>query len=481
MFQRLVQIVTVLLLARLLTPAEYGIVSIAVVFTVFLDVVTNIQMGGAVSRLDHLEHAHLDTAFTLNLLRGIFSAAVTGLLAHPAAVFMHDPRLQTLLYVLMIPPLISGLQNPYFSLFARDLNFRQQSLREVVAFFIGAIAGISVAVAYHSYWALVVNGMTVASVRVIASYLWAPGRPGLSLSKTRDLFAFGGWITLVSVADYCSSRIDFLLIGNRIGTATVGAYNVANTLTTTITLDLVGTLTQALLPAYSTIASDTERLRRGYREVQVVTIALAMPLGFGISAVAPALVEVLVGGKWLQAIPAVQILAPVTAILTMTASVEAMAYTLGKGRLICIRAWLFLLVRAGFMFLGFSLGGFLGIIWARAGCSLIQLFYNLFLVQRLIGVPVWDQISGGWRSGIAGVSMWFAIIWLHLPHAGAGQMVQLILNLSAQIATGAFVYVGLHALLWALSGSPDGAEQRVVTQARRLTSRFFPSLQTPTR
>jgi len=264
------------------------------------------------------------------------------------------------------------------------------------------------------------------------------------------------------------------------GTAAVGAYNVANTLTTTITIDVVGTLTQALLPAFSTIMGDIDRLRRGYREVQVVTMALAMPLGFGISAIAPALVLLLVGAKWTQAIPAVQILAPVTALLTMTASVEAIAYALGRGRLVCIRAWLILAVRAGFMFLGYRLGGFLGVVWARAGCSVLQLIYNLLLVQRLIGAPALGQLVAGWRSMISATAMWFAIIKLPLPPAHSADVLQLILNLAAQVAAGAVVYIGLHTLLWALCGSPEGAEQRLLGQARRLTSRFFPLSQTPT-
>lgn len=482
MFQRVVQIVTVLVLARLLTPQDYGLVSIAVVFTMFLDILTNFQLAGALTRLDHIEPAHLDTAFTLNLLRGILASTVIGLIARPASIFMHDPRLQTLLYVLMVPPLIAGLWNPYFSLFARDINFRQQALRDMVAYLFGAIAGISVAFITHSYWALIANGVTMAVVRTGGSYLMAPGRPGLSLSKTRDFFAFGSWITLVNIADFSTARIDFLLIGNRIGAAAVGAYNVANTLTTTITIDVVGTLTQALLPAFSTILDDLPRLRRGYKEVQLVTMALAMPLGFGISAIAPSLVLLLVGAKWMQAIPAVEILAPVTALLTMTASVEAMAYAMGKGRLVSIRAWSILVVRAGFMFVGYRLGGFRGIIWARAGSSILQLIYNLFLVQKLIGAPVLGPlVGGGWRSLISAAAMWSTIVMLPLPAAHSADDLHLILNLAAQVGTGAVVYVGLHTLLWVLSGSPqDGAEHRLLTQARGLTSRFFPVSHTPT-
>jgi PST family polysaccharide transporter len=469
-FQRVVQVVTALLLARLLTPQDYGLVAVALIVAYFLDVVTNVQMGSAIARIDDLDQAHLDTGFTLGLLRGVLSAAVIALLARPTALLMHDHRLEAVLYAYMIPPLLIGLQNPYFSLFSRNLDFGKQSGREALAFLAAAIAGISIALVYHSYWAIVANGITAEIVRLALSHWRVPGRPGLSLSKAGEMLGFGGWITMVNTVDYINWRLDYALLGNRLGVTAVGLYNVANQLTTTITLDVVAALAQTLLPAFSTIAKDRSRVSNAYRDVQTVTLALALPIGFGISAVAPYLVPFLVGKQWVAAVPAVQILAPVTALQTMTASIEALAYTYGQGRQLLKRSIISLLWRANFMLAGFFVAGFLGVIVARAASGVGLLIYNLFLVKRLTTAPVLGQLLAGWRSIVSGAVMWLVVaVILRVPYPGTLEAGQLAANLGVQIVTGAAVYAGLHLLLWAALGRPDGAERRLYAQAVRIT------------
>jgi PST family polysaccharide transporter len=222
-FMRVLQVATTTILARLLDPADYGVVSLALVILGFIDLLSNIQVGSAIMKIAELDKKHLDTAFTLNLLRGILIAALIGIIAKPAGHFMHDPRLASVLYVLMLTSILRALENPHFILYSRNLDFTRESKRNTVSLIVGCIVGIAAAFAWHNYWALVINAVASSLVFVVLSYWRVPGRPRLSLAKSGDLFGFGGWIVLVNILDYVNWKLDYLIIGNRIGAKALGA------------------------------------------------------------------------------------------------------------------------------------------------------------------------------------------------------------------------------------------------------------------
>jgi len=467
-FMRLLQIATTTILARLLDPSDYGLVAIAVVITGFLDLLSNIQVGASIIRIQDLDQKHLDTAFTLNLMRGCLSAAVLALIARPAAHFMHDPRLAGVLYVLMIPAILGSLHNPHFILFSRNLDFTKDSKRDALALLCGSAVGIAVAFVLRSYWALVASVVTTSFIFSALSYWKVPGRPRFSLAKSRDMLSFGSWIVLVNILDYMNWRLDYVIIGNKIGPAALGAYNVGSTLTAAATMDIVNSLSKALLPAFSIMSSDMDRLRQRYTEVQSITLALALPIGMGMSALAANIVLLLVGAKWHLAIPVIQFVAPVLALQTLNASIESLAYSLNKGRFIFIRTCFFLLFRSSLMVAGFLLGGFMGIVYARFITGIVNVFYSLFLVTRITGAPALGPLKASWRSLIAAAVMWAALTQLPFPdisHFSAPLMAGWLI---VKIAIGAIIYIGLHLLLWHAAGRPEGTETRMLSQGNRV-------------
>jgi O-antigen/teichoic acid export membrane protein len=466
------QIVTTTILARLLDPSDYGVMAMAVVITEFLDLLSNIQVGSAIIRIQELDKKHLDTAFTLNVIRGLLSAAVIFLIARPAAAFMHDPRLADVLYVLMIPAVLGGIHNPHFILYSRDLDFSRDARRSAIAMFTGGVVAVIVAFVYHSYWALVANAITGSLLYAGLSYWRVPGRPALSLAKSRDLLGFGSWIVLINMLDYVNFKLEYLLIGNRIGGSALGAYNFGSQLTSQATKDVAISLSRALLPAFSIISADMERLRTRYGEVQSITLALALPIGVGMSALAANTVLLLVGHKWQLAVPVVEFCAPIFALQTITSSIESLAFALNKGRLIFIRTVVFLVIRSGLMVGGLVLGGFMGIIYARFVAGIFQFVYSMFLVSRLTGARVWDPLIASWRTFAAAAAMWVALTRLPFPDVTALAVLPLAGWLIVKILLGIAVYVGLHLALWVAAGRPDGAESRLGSQASRLAGKF---------
>jgi PST family polysaccharide transporter len=469
---RVLQLVTAAVLARLLTPADYGIVALAMVVTGLIDKFTNVQVGGGIAKVAEMTHAHLDTAFTLNLIRAALSALVMVLLAGPAANFMHEPRLRDVLYVLAIPTFASGLHNPHFLLFSRDLNFSQDVKRSVIAAVLASIVGIVGALVYHSYWALVASAVVSGLSWTIFTYWRIPIRVRLSLKKTRALMSYGTWVVLIGVMDELNYRTDYLLIGRYIGSAGLGAYNVGQVLTTTATGDVVDSMGKALFPAFAIMSNDRERLRNGYKRIQTIMLALALPVGFGMSAVAADVVLVLFGHKWLMAIPVVALLAPIVALQSVTASVESLLLSLNKGAMLFGRTTVFLLLRVVLMGGGFYLDGFMGIVYGRVIYGFATLFYTLALAGRMTQSRMLDPVIASWRS-LAAVAVMYGGILLLFPMASVKMAMGLLIGfLVMKIAAGAVLYIGTHAGLWLAAGRPDGAERSLLSQGKRLVTKI---------
>ena len=472
MLLRGIQLATTGILARLLTPADYGIIALATTVVGFLDILSNIQLGSAIIRTKELTTDHIHTAFTLGLIRGCVTAALLALSAWPVSLVMHEPRLQNVLYVLTISAFLGAIHNPYFLLFDRNLDFKRDSQRTAAAAIVGSFFGIGTALYFRSYWALVAGSIATSFVMAALTYWKVSDFPRLSLKKRAELLSFGSWLLLVNVLDYVNNKVDYFLIGRGSGSQDLGAYHVGQQITTMATGDVVTPLGRALLPAFSMMTSSLDRLRESYRQVQTITLAIALPLGFGVSALSDHLVLLIVGNKWGLAGPVIAFLAPVIALQTIIASIESLALSLGKGRLLFVRTSIFLVVRTALMFIGFYLGGFKGIILARVVSGSFYLVYGLALAGRILALPMWSPIIASWRSIVSVTLMWLALYLLPAPDLHQLSTPSLAGLLALKIGFGAVVYVGSHAVLWWAAGFPNGAEQRIVEQGLRLVRRM---------
>ena len=469
---RVLQLATTLILARVLTPADYGIVALAATIVGVLDTMSDLQVGGAIIRAKNMDGQFLDTAFTITLCRGLLTGTLLAVLAHPLAMAFHNSQLEAVLYVLALTSVINGIHNPYFSLFERNLEFHQESWRAALASILGAVVGISLALLFRSYWALVAGTVSRSIFNMAMSYVQTPGRPKLSVKRFSEIFHFGGWLTLIGLINYVNNRVDYFLVGS-LNSAKLGAYHLGEQVTSMATGDVVGPLSRALFPAFAMFADDPDRLKSSYRRAQVVVIGLALPIGFGTSALASEIIPLLVGPQWLLAIPVVEWLAPMIALQTLTVSTDSMAYALGETKSLFRRSVFLIVIRAVLLFAGFSLAGFMGIIYARIISGAVYLIYHLALAGRLTRSPLWIPFAAGWRSFIATTAMWGSLALMPKFAVVQSHAVGAVLALGMQIAVGAIIYLGVHLSLWLAVGRPEGFETRMLSEVRKLSARAY--------
>jgi lipopolysaccharide exporter len=449
-------------LARLLMPADFGLVAIATAIHLTLSVMTELSMAQSLIAVRDPTREHLNTAWTLGLLRGLAVALLLAVAAPFLAGFFGDARLTDVLLALALSMAVNGMVNPRPAMLQKELVFWQDAVMQVSGRLLGLIAAIAVAWYYQSYWALVLSIVVNQAAILVLSYCVAPFLPRPSLARAREMLGFSVWLTLGQFLDTLVVRLDTVVIGRLLGPRVVGFFSVGENLASLPVRESTMLLYWALFPALAKLRDDPERLRSAYRRTLTLLVALALPIGVGMAVTADLMVRIMLGEKWGEAVIVVQAIALATAIQSVQQPAYAVAMATGSTRMLFWQSLALLLIRVPMMIAGVLLGGLVGVVWARLAGGVVSAASNVWVVRRITGLRAREQIFANWRS-IASVLIMAAVVlalrsWLDGGAALAEQVAEMI----ASVALGALVYVASLFALWRLTGKPLGAEHEIV-------------------
>lgn len=462
-----ISLLATFVLARMLTPADFGLVAIATTLLTLISATTEMSLAQALIQHREPSEDHYHTAWTLNLLRGAIIAVLFAAAAWPAAVLYGEPRLLGIMLAFAAASLVAGFANPKIIVFSRDLQFFQDFALQVSQKLAGFIVSVAVAVIYQSYWALVLGVLASQVATVFVSYVLVPYWPRLRLGHWRELFSFSLWLMLGQVLNTFNWRFDYLLIGGFSGRAAFGYYSVGDSLATMPTREATQPFTRVLFPGLVRLIDDRERLQAGFVSAQSLLTSAALPVGFGFALCARPVVLLAMGEKWLPAVPIIQGLSAIFALQTLGALVQPLAMAKAATRPLFMRDLLSFIVRAPLIVAGLLLGGLHGIIVARIVSGLIAIGFNLRLVRDLIGLSVRRQITSSGRSLLSVAVMCVGVIFLQTQLPEESATLELIGQLAAMVALGAILYLGTHYLLWLGAGRCDGPEREIVRFAEK--------------
>lgn len=346
-------LVIFLILARLLTPEAFGLVAMANVFVVFMQIFLDQGFAQALIQRQELEPEHLDTAFWTNIVGGSLLTLLGIVFADQIALLFDQAQLAPIVRCLSFAFLISAFSSVQQAFLERKFAFKTIALRWLVAVLVGGIVGISMALSGFGVWSLV--GQQLAQELAGVLTLWAASqwRPGFRFSRShfQQLFGFGINILAFNFLTFINHRSDDFLIGFFLGPTALGYYSVAYRVLDVMTQLLVSTSTQVALPTFSRLQEDLDRLRHGFYKATQFTSLIAFPTFLGMAALAPELVRLLFGEQWLPSVPVMQILALMGIVRAVTFFKGAVFVAMGKPSW---RFWLGLL-DAGVNLLGFIL------------------------------------------------------------------------------------------------------------------------------
>lgn len=477
MVVNLLSALSLVALARLLTPADYGIFAIGATVIAVLSSVTDMSIGEALIQRNEVDDDHINTAWTLNILRVMPLGFGLMLLSPLIAAFFEDARLTGVLIALAGGWMLFGFVSPRMALFQRKLQFGQQVFLNIAHKLVGVLVTVGIAILYKSYWALVIGTLASSLITMILSYVVAPFMPRFTLRHAREIFAFSAWASLSQTVNTLNWKIDSLFIGKFLNVQDIGYYTVGNNLALLPTREAITPLTKTLFPGFSSMKDDRYRLRAAYTRAQSFVTAVSLPVGVGVALLADPVVRLALGDRWLPAIFIVQTLSLIFAIQTLGSQSSPLAMALGETRLLFRRSVQLLFIRLPLVIAGLYLAGIKGMVVARLVAGLVGIAINLQLVRRLIGLSVISQLRANERT-IASVAIMSGCVLAAQTFAPVPtSTLALIMHLAQLAALGAVVHFTCAYLLWSIAGRPTGPETDAQQIVARMVSRLKPAKQ----
>ncbi len=458
---RLIGVISTLVLARLLVPDDFGVVAMASLFVGLVDVLLDLGVVASLIHKGRCEDADFNSAWTIRIIQASVAATIIVIASPWVADYFSDTRVTSVLWVMAAATLVGGLENIGVVNFQKEMNFG----RDFTYLFSRRIAAFSATMALawflRNYWAMPLGAFFGRAVGVGLSYKLHPFRPRLTLSRFKGIWSFSQWMLLRSIGVYVDSRLDKLLIGHRVDASTMGAYSVADEISSMPSTELLAPLGRVLFPALVCVRENMEQLRYTFLLALAVQTMIALPAATGLALVAHEAVLSLLGARWIIAIPFVQMLALVYGVSAVSHAAGYLLLTLGETRLMALFIWgqLTLFVFGAIGFLGKSSP--LVLAQWRLCLAVVGAVCFVALVVRLVeGLRAKDVFLSIWRPFIGTFVM--AMILLFLPAYYDHGLVDLFLR----CFVGGVVYCFILLSLWLLSGRPDGGESYLLKKMR---------------
>ena len=451
---RLISIVSTLILARLLQPDDFGVVALAFMVLAFIQVFLEFGVGIALVQNAQATEEHFHSAWTLRLMQALAVAAMLGLGAPLGAAYFNDPRLTPVLQVLALNVLIGSFENIGIVSFQKNMQFGLE-LRYLVinrlATFAFVIFG---AWLLRSYWAMIAAGTLGGIFTVTHSYIAHPMRPRWSTRRLRELFSVSQWLLLRNIGMYADANLHKMLVGRRTDTATMGGYALASDVAGMPSSELLQPLNRVLFPAFVQAKGDLVELKRLFLLAQSLQVLVAVPAGVFVALVAADLVPVLLGVRWASAIPFLQVLALAAVVEAIMTSPGYVILTLGRFKQVTAVVWCQVAVFVALALWWIPERNAVLIATARVIAVLVGMGIYLTLVRRVLpGLGMRELAAGTWRPLTAVAATATVVL-----QAGGQFPAQPLPALALKLAACTVVYTGTVYLLWLLQGRPRGAE-----------------------
>lgn len=454
----------IVILARLLTPADFGIVAISTALLSITMAVTEASLQPALVQCRNPTREHIDTVWTMSLIRAgtIFALFLCG--AWPLSLIYDDSRLVNVLIVSGVTGAFLEFYNPRITLATRRLEFRALAAFQIVQKFGSLTTAIVLALIFRSFWAIIIGNAIGSFAVSLCSYVMIPYRPRFTLARSSEIWGFSRWMFFNQLCETLNWRFDQLVIGLTVTKAQLGFYSVADSLAVIPSRELSTPICNALFAGLTNFADQPRKLRSSYLRAQGAIAMIAVPAAVGLALVAGPAVRLLLGEKWVASTIFVRILAVTYGLDMFIIAVRPLGMAMGNTRLLFMRQLVGLFVRIPLILVGLLTGGMVGAALGRALGSAINCLISFHVAKQLLGVPIHEQIR---RHGatIAGVCVMAAVVLgLELEigsHLNSSPLIAIVVLGSA----GALAYCGTILALWFAGLRPGGTAADVLEAA----------------
>jgi len=461
---RVLGLVSTLILARLLAPDDFGLIAMAMSFVALLDLLRAFGLDIVLIQHERPERVHYDTAWTMNVLVSAGVSATLIALAQPVASFFAEPELVWVMLALGLGPWLESFRNIGVVDFRRTLDFEREFRFLFYSRITRFLVTVPLAFMLRSHWALVCGMLAGRLADVAFSYGMSAYRPRPALTAWRELFGFSKWLLLNNLVQLLTQRSADFVIGRIAGARSLGLFNVSQEIALLPSSELAAPINRALLPGYARQAGDRDGLRRSLLDVVSMIALITLPTGAGLIATAHLIVPILLGSQWLDAIPLVPVLALFGLVNALGSNTGALFIAIGHPRFVFVVAVVQLVILVPGLLYGVGQTGAIGAAWAYVASALVVVPLSYGVLLQELGLGLHLLFARLWRPLVATGAMLLAVRLAPVGTRATDPTLELIGGLLGLVALGALVYVGTVAVLWRMSGRPSGAERFILRE-----------------
>ncbi len=382
---KVVVLASTAVLARLLTPEDFGVVGFAAVVISFLAVLQELGLGSAlIQRRGGVDDA-ADTVFTFNLMVGAALTLVVLGLAPSVASFFDEPQVTPLLQALSATFLLNALATTHITLLRRDLAFARKAIPDIGSSVVKGLVGVLAAVAGYGVWSLVLAQLAGSVAAVLLSWSVIPWRPRIRIQVPllRSLTRFGGTLMVADIVHALVANLDYVIVGRVLGGTALGIYVLAYRLPELLLIGFASVLNQAVFPAFASVQDRPEALRRGFLATVRYSSMVVVPIGLGLIVAADPIVSALLGDRWIEAIPVLRVVAASALISSLMVSDGDLYKATGRPQLLSRFAMLKLALLVPALLVGVQYG-LLWVAVAHLATTLVVKLARAVLVARTL-------------------------------------------------------------------------------------------------
>ena len=389
--KQLISVVVTAVLARILSPNDYGLVALSTIFVGFICLFESLSIGSALIQRTNIDDRYISTSFWTSIATGIVLVILLFAIAPFASRYYNQPLLKEIIWASSINILIGPITAIHRNILAKNMKFKLISLINIMMAVASGVSSISLALLGFGVWSLVF-GSIIGSIFIIP-FVWnyEKWRPKLifDVECFKDMFGFSSYLLASNIVFYFARNTDKLIVGKQLGANSLGFYTMAYTLMMKPIQQISWAITSVLFPAFSSIQGDIPRIRSAYLRVVSFIAIVTFPMMAGLMVVSSEFIQVLIGHKWLGVVAPLQVLCLVGALQSIGTTAGSIFNSIGRADLQfktgCISS------------VGHIAGFFLSIKWGLMALvkvylltNIIFTIYTLFVASKQINLPLKD-------------------------------------------------------------------------------------------
>jgi len=449
-FKQILQVTSLVVFARLLSPDDFGLFALLMVFVSFLVMFTDMGTASALVHIKEPSHKLLSSVFFFNLFIGVSFAILLTLSSEYISLFFNSPKLEPLLQLASINFIIMSLGVVQKVRYEKELDFKYVTIIESISIFIGISGGITLAFLGVGVYSLVFQLLITSTLTVTLLWRVSKWRPLLyfSINDIKSIWRYTANLSIFNLVNYFARNSDNFLIGKFLNSSSLGVYSLAYNIMLYPLQNISRVLLRILFPAFSKIQDNNQKFRDAYLKTIFFISLVSFPIMSGLIATADIFVEVLFGDKWANLAPILMILAPVGVIQSIGTTNGSIYMAKGSTDLLLrVGVWSTIVTVA--FFIGGIFYGVEGVALSYLLSNII-LFYPVFKISwSQIELTVWEGLSKVLPiliiSSIMGLTVWILGEWLEQFNLYS------IIQLIVMVVSGILIYT---ALIYAIYGNP---------------------------